>query len=444
MDINLQRKIDRIVGSVICRVLSLLNFQKQSSMRKTRDINKVLVILLSEMGSLVLAYPLFLRLKKLHPNASINVLVFKKNREILELTKVVDPDNIITIDDSSLFYFAKSTFAALRQIRREKIDAAIDCELFARVSSILSFLSGARIRVGFHPHTQEGLYRGNFINRPVMYNPYYHISQQFITLAEAINSESVPSGKRLVSDRPLEVPDIKIEPAMIDEYKKQLLTHFPAINVKKLVLLYPSGGLLAIRAWPLEHYCKVAQQLIHRGYAVGIIGMKEDKGIAQHILDHCKSRNCIDLTGYTKSIWELMLLFNIASLLITNDGGPGQFSAMTPIKTIIFFGPETGSLYRSHNRNTVVFQTHLSCSPCVTAYNHRKSPCDGDNQCLKLISPERVIDKAFDILLPKIPTHLFEEIFAGKNKISQAIVEGESIEKTKSAMEMERPKVLNH
>jgi hypothetical protein len=42
----------------------------------------------------------------------------------------------------------------------------------------------------------------------------------------------------------------------------------------------------------------------------------------------------------------------------------------------------------------------LSCSPCVTAYNHRNSPCDGDNLCLKMIEPQQVLASALEILEP--------------------------------------------
>jgi len=40
----------------------------------------------------------------------------------------------------------------------------------------------------------------------------------------------------------------------------------------------------------------------------------------------------------------------------------------------------------------------VSCSPCLTAYNHRNSPCDGDNQCLQQIAPEQVLAKAREML----------------------------------------------
>ena len=37
---------------------------------------------------------------------------------------------------------------------------------------------------------------------------------------------------------------------------------------KRIVLLYPSGGLLPIRAWPLESYCRLAEELLHLFAAV--------------------------------------------------------------------------------------------------------------------------------------------------------------------------------
>ena len=40
-----------------------------------------------------------------------------------------------------------------------------------------------------------------------------------------------------------------------------------------------------------------------------------------------------------------MLRMHASKLLITNDGGPSHFATVTPIQTMVFFGPETGKLY---------------------------------------------------------------------------------------------------
>jgi len=294
--------------------------------------------------------------------------------------------------------FVKSALGALVDMRKLKIDTVIDCELFSRISSIFSFLSGAATRVGFHPHTQEGLYRGNFINRPVLYNPYHHISRQFLTLVDAIDSPTDPKAKRLMAEEKLEIPAMKFGAQEIEDAKKRLLDKAPAVEGQKIVLIYPGGGLLPIRAWPLEYYCGLAEELLRRGYAVCIIGLAEDKNVARKILSHTQSEKCVDLTGYTKTIRELMLIFHFSSLLITNDGGPGHFAAMTPIPTMIFYGPETPLLYGPIDEKALTLFLGLSCSPCVTACNHRNSPCDGDNVCLKKIEPEFVLAKALEFL----------------------------------------------
>jgi ADP-heptose:LPS heptosyltransferase len=252
--------------------------------------------------------------------------------------------------------------------------------------------------VGFHPHTQEGLYQGSFINRPVLYNPYQHISQQFVTLVNAVDSSAVPKAKRVVLAKGTNPPDVAIEKFEIDAMRQRLNLRNISLADNKLVLIYPGGGLLPIRAWPLKYFCHLSSMLIESGYTVGIIGLSEDKEIADKIVSFCSNSDCVNLTGFTKSIRELMALFHIASLLITNDGGPGQFAAVTPIPTIVFFGPETPLLYGSLDTKTIVFHKPLSCSPCITAYNHRNSPCDGDNVCLKSINVEEVFEKAQQVL----------------------------------------------
>jgi len=397
MKVETQRLIDRYFGTIICRIFSIYYrfFKKES---KPVEIKKILIILLSEMGALVLAYPMFQRLKEKFPDAALHVMLFEKNREVLDLLGVIPSENILMINDKSMSAFIKDTAGALFSTRKIKFDTVIDCELFSRISSILAFLSGGALRVGFHPHTQEGLYRGNFMNRPVLYNPYHHISRQFLTLVDAIKSDTHPKAKRRVPNETLAIPTIKVGQKEIDNAKKKLYACAPGVEAKKIVLIYPGGGLLPIRAWPLDYYCRLTEELLHRGFAVCIIGLAEDKAVAGTILSHTRNPSCVDLTGYTKTVRELMIIFHFASLLITNDGGPGHFAAMTPIPSIIFYGPETPTLYGPMNENAINFYLNFSCSPCVTAYNHRKSPCDGDNLCLKKINPDDVLAKALEIL----------------------------------------------
>jgi len=398
MNIQFQRAVDRYVGVPICALFSLVNRILPNNPDGTPP-KKILIILLSEMGSLVLAQPMVMRLKQQYPDASLHFLMFAKNREVLDMLGVVPPEHILTLNDKSLKGLVGDSLKAIRTMRNLKIDAVIDCELFARISNIFSYLSGASLRVGFHPHTQEGLYRGSFLNRPVMYNPYRHLTQQFLTLASALESTTNPVAKLLPEPYTGKTPVLEFPNDELKHACRELHDSFPAIQDKKLILIYPSGGMLPIRAWPPEHYFRLAKALLNDGYAVGVIGMKDDSEISQSVVDHCNDPHCVNLAGYTRSVRHLLAVFHRASLLVTNDGGPGQFAALTPkLPAIIFFGPETPVLYKSLGDNAYCFHRQLPCSPCLTAYNHRTSPCDGDNQCLKQIGVDEVLHKAREML----------------------------------------------
>lgn len=394
MNIDAQRAIDRYAGVPICAFLSLVDrlIPRRAPAAPPRN---VLIVLLSEMGSLVLAQPMFARLKERYPGAAVHILLLGKNREVVDMLGVVPRENVIAIDDGSLAAFARDSLSALGRLRATGIDVVIDCELFARISTIFSYLSGAPVRVGFHRHTQEGLYRGTLVNRPVMYNPYRHMSRQFLTLANAIESTSSPVGKDETDGGAMpDSPMLDFTQQELDAVATRLRAEYPAIAGKPLALLYAGGGVLPVRAWPLASFQTLADSLLRDGYAVAAIGLPSDRPEGEAIVAHCASPHCVNLAGWTRSVRELVALFRHAALLVTNDGGPAQFSPLARIPTVALFGPETPALYAPLGGRVECMHRALPCSPCLTAYNHRRTPCDGDNQCLKRISPDDVLARA--------------------------------------------------
>jgi ADP-heptose:LPS heptosyltransferase len=397
LKIDRQRWLDRVVGPPLCWLITLFH-RLTGHGEPPREVRGILVVLLSEMGALVLTRPMFDRLREKYPSASLHVLCFDQNRAALDLLDIVPAEQVIVVRNTSAGAFARDSFRAIRRMRSLRLDAVLDLELFARASAVFAGLSGAAIRVGFHRYTQEGLYRGDFMNRPVPYNAYQHIARQFVTLADAIGSTTVPTAKQLSGTAPLSLPPLLLRPGELEAARGRLHQTHPSIADRPVVFLGPSGGLLPIRAWPLESFIRVAMELTARGLAVAIIGLPGDRDLAQTIQRACQSPLCIDLTGYTKSVRELTVLLHLGSLLITNDGGTGHFASLTPIPAIVFFGPETPVLYGILSPRAVNMFKPVSCSPCLTAYNHRRSPCDGDNVCLKAIFPEEVLAVADELL----------------------------------------------
>lgn len=403
MKIQTQRWIDRWIGQLLCALVSLwarFALLFRSNQQVAHPPRHILIILLSEMGSVVLAGPMFAALRQRYPSATLHVLQLKKNQEVAALLGLARPEHLHALDDSAGLGLLGDIWRVATTMRRLPLDAVIDCELFSRISSLMSYLTGAPLRVGFTAHTQEGLYRGSFINRAIPYNPYQHISKQFLSLVDALDSSSMPRNKAapirdLPQDTALSVP---FERSELQAYQAKMLADHPALVGRKIVLMYAGGGLLPERAWPAEHYARVARGLCQSGHAVGLIGLREDAQLAAELRRQIKSDLCVDLTGYTRSIRELLMLFYGADLLITNDGGPGHFASLTPIRTMVFFGPETGRLYGPLGPRAQVLESGLACSPCLSAYNHRETFCDGDNQCLKRIAPDPVLADALRAL----------------------------------------------
>ena len=242
------------------------------------------------------------------------------------------------------------------------------------------------------------MYRGSFIDRPVLYNVYAHIATQFLNLARAIESTTYPAGKESpLSARPKLTP-LAFSDAERTAAADRLYRDFPGLRGRPLVLLYAGSGPLPVRAWPLEHFMALAAALIAEGYAVAVIGLAADKPLGTAIASRCASSACADLTSYTATLRDLLLIFHAAKLLVSNDGGPNHFAALTPVPIVSLFGPETPVLYAPLAERAIALHRSLPCSPCLSAYNHRRTPCDGDNQCLKQISVAEALQAARRLL----------------------------------------------
>lgn len=392
MKIDTQRTLDKLLGIPLCFLFSLLDWLRPR--RKQEPPRAILVVLLSEAGSMVCAQPMLRALRNNYPHATLHAMVLERNRDFVEILGLVAPERILTVSDRSLGSFIIESLRAIRRMHAVRIDTVIDCELFSRVSAIYSYLSGANVRVGFHRHTQEGLYRGSFINRPVLYNVYSHIAAQFLALAAAIESDSTPAGKRhSFPERPAIVP-ISFDTRAVAAASERLYRDFPALRKRPLVLIYAGAGPLPIRAWPVSHFQALASALIRDGYAIGLVGLESDRLLNQSMVEHCASPVCVNLAGYTTSIRDLVLLFHSAALLVSNDGGPVHFAALTPMPVLALFGPETPVLYGPLSPQARCLFRRLPCSPCLSAYNHRRTPCNGDNQCLKQISVLETLEAA--------------------------------------------------
>jgi ADP-heptose:LPS heptosyltransferase len=359
-------------------------------------LRRILFVKLVEQGSSVLACSAIRRAVELVGRENVYFLVFEENRFILDAMGLISPENVIAIRTNGLIRAAVDALQVIRRIRELGINTAIDLEFFARSSAALVFLSGARYRVGFHAFDGEGPYRGDLFTHRLRFNPYLHTSQTFCMLVEALTVQ----GDRLptfdlepvpADDLP---PPFRASPSEVEQARALLKEASPSSRFQPLILLNPNcSDLLPLRRWPTERYTELAQRLIHRYPEVHVAmtgGPNEGEAVAK-IVEQVGSDRCFNLAGRT-TLRQLLVIYELAEVLVTNDSGPAHFAALTPIDVVTLFGPENPRLFAARTVRNHVFWAGIACSPCVSALNGRTSPCK-DNVCMQRIGVDRVLDE---------------------------------------------------
>jgi len=402
MKVDTMRQIDYYIGVPLCFLGSI--FQRLVRLLIKNDMKppkNVLFIELSEMGSAILVDPAMRKLKK-ETGAELYFAIFKKNKVSLDLLGTIPNENIYTIREHNLSAFVIDTFKFFFWTRKRKIDAVIDLELFSRFTALLAGFSGAPYKIGFHAYYNEGLYRGNFLSHKVAYNPHIHIAKNFIALINALLSskEEIPYSKTLISNEEISLAKVNI----VSEQKKTIrdivincTSEFNPEKNKIILINTNASELLIQRRWPQPNYVRLIKMILDKcSQAVVLItGDPHEREEAQRLKENVQNDRCVNFAGKV-TFAQLPLLYSISEFMVTNDSGPAHFAAITDMPTFVIFGPETPALYGSLGKTTPIY-AGLACSPCVSAYNHRKTACM-DNVCLQVIKPDHV----FTAILPDL------------------------------------------
>jgi len=396
MNVNLMRAIDYWLGiplvfllTVVYRLQRLIGLARSPAGRP----RNILFIQLAEMGTMVVAYPSLKKARELYPDATLHFLCFTQIRPSVEMLDIIPAENIITIYAHSLPALVRDTLLFPWRARVLRIDTVINMEAFVRYSNLLSYLSGACRRVGFHRFNQEGGYTGDLLTHHVLYNAHIHAAHTFLDLVHALDAPAgqVPRVKRpKVMDR-LEVQKITTDAtAAADVWRKLRAIHADIGPTCKLVVLNPNASArFPMRRLPLESFTELARTLLKDPEVfVMITGVASEKPDARYMIDQLASPRALDLTGQT-TMTELLQLFDLAHVLVTNDSGPAHFAALTRIHVVVFFGPEVPERYRPLTTRSDAIHTGYSCSPCIGPLNQRQSPWN-DNVCLKSINAEEI------------------------------------------------------
>ena len=167
-----------------------------------------------------------------------------------------------------------------------------------------------------------------------------------------------------------------------------------------LVVVHP-GCSMPARTYPWEMYASVIDLLVERlGVAVVVTGSEEERDLVERVLGRVQEQNrraVLALSG-ALSFPELCALIEAADLTITNNTGPMHISAALKTPVVALFAltnpPEQWGPWRVPHR---LLYHEVTCRLCYSRV------CPFGHECLRLVSPEMVVDAAEELLKETLP-----------------------------------------
>ena len=317
---------------------------------------KVLLIRLRRIGDIILTTPAVRALRRALPGAELVYVVEEAYRKLVEGNP--DIDRVVAVPKGA----SRGELLALaRALPKERFDAVIDFHGGPR-ASLLAFLSGAKVKVGYAVK-----YRGILYDIRVPRTPEQgriHSVENHVNLVRALG---VAVG---------EIPGLVLPRGQA-----------PILDLQgrgpHIVLHIGAGN--RFRYWGTDNLVRLVRLLGEApGTRVALIGGAEDKAAEAEILE--KAPGTLSFVG-ALALAGTAELIRRAAVFVGPDSGPMHIAAAVGTPIVAWFGPTVPANFAPWKPagGARIIEKALDCRPC------RQRACvHGDFRCLQLIAPEEV------------------------------------------------------
>lgn len=270
----------------------------------------------------------------------------------------------------------KNRFLATKNFAREiveevgEIDIAVDFTNHF-FSALLIYFTRAKIRVGYAKNA-----RGMLLNKKIWFVRGLHQVALYLNLINEI------CGKKLIKimDSHLrESTPLKLQNRAIKGFK----------NDDKLCIgINPGAAYGSAKRWEEQYFVEIISHFLKNDCAVFIFG-NDSLNLPPNVAQNPRLHN---LTRKT-TITELVDYIALMDIFISNDSGPMHIAAAFRVPLVAIFGATNSKETAPWVDNAVLLDKHLPCAPC------KKRECPlGHHNCMKLITPDEVIESVNKIL----------------------------------------------
>ena len=353
------------------------------------QFSRILLVRLRQIGDVVFTTPAIRALRQRFPDAHITYIVEPEAAPVVERNPHIT-DVIVAARHRGPLQLAADLDLA-RRLQSRRYDLAIDFHGGPR-SSLLTWLSGAPIRIGYHVTGRSWMYTRR-VARPRALRARHSVENQWDLLAElgipAPDPASFPVEMTVNPDAARAVDD--------------RLARAGVARDNSLVVIHVSAGN-PFRRWPIESFAAVVHALATRDPArrVVLTSGPSDRDAAGRVVAAARAslggeRQAQVVACGDFSLSELRALLDRASLYIGGDSGPLHVAATTAVPVVALYGPTVPA-------RSAPWRAPASVSEAVEIRELPCRPCDqrvcvpGDFRCLTWIAPDQVVDAAERVL----------------------------------------------
>ena len=331
----------------------------------------------SSLGDIAAALIVIEPLRRRFPDATIDWVVGEKYSDLL--LDVPGIDRLLLFDRESWKRPAswplalKKFLRLVREARRARYDVAIDLQGLTR-SALITFLSGARTRLGFS--TARELSSLFYNRRIAVPEGTVHAVDRYLLAAEELGAAA---------------PCVSFPLVPKPEASARVRDLLDAGGAgEPLVVLNPTARWETKR-WMPDRYAEAGDYVreVLGGSAVMIGGADERETVSS--VARMMKGECIDLSGKL-TLGELTALLAMASALVTNDTGPMHIAAAVGTPVVAIFGPTDPARTGPCGRHRAI-RASAPCSPCLSRRCGK-----AELECMKSISTAQVTTALREVL----------------------------------------------
>jgi ADP-heptose:LPS heptosyltransferase len=177
-----------------------------------------------------------------------------------------------------------------------------------------------------------------------------------------------------------------------DESEADLLLETCQGGRTPLVVIH-AGARSPARRWPAANFAEVADNLARENGADVVLTGGPGEEDTVNLVESQMATRPLNLAGLT-SLGGLAAIIARADLLISNDTGPAHLADALKTPSVTIFGPADHKRWAALDRSLhYVVRWPVGCNPCGNW------ECPIDHRCLRLISPDLILEVARHALL---------------------------------------------